>query len=107
MSESATAEIIPFPARPVPPAPVPRRKAEDERLALALANLNDALTKQRAAMAAWKASLIDLRAETERLGASLRRYNQSLSLLDTQVGALRAQAKKLESWAAGALTPSA
>ena len=106
MSDSATAEIIPFPTRAAAPAPVLSRGADDDRLALALANLTDALTKQRAAMAGWKAALTELRSVTGRLGVSLRRYNDSLSQLDTKVGALRAQAKELESWADARVTTS-
>ena len=106
VSDSTTAEIIPFPARFVAPVPTARRTAEDERLGRALANLNEALITQRAAMAGWKASLIELRAVTGRLGASLRRYNDSMAQLDTKVGTLRAEAKKLEYWADTALAKS-
>lgn len=113
MTDSNSAEIIPFPARiPVPaPAapPVSQRMAGDERLANAMANLNDALVRQAAAMAGWKASLTQLRTVTGQLNDSLRRYNDSLSQLDSKVGALRAQAHNLESWADEALarTPPA
>ena len=100
-TESASATIIPFPAR-TPPAPVPQAKPAiegAERLTLALANLNKALLSQRAAMASWQSALGDLREVTKRLGTSMRTYQSSLTTLDTQVGNLRDQAKKLEAWA--------
>lgn len=115
MPESATAEIIPFPTRPVAPdatppvvqnplaaAPAEPSPAE-ARLTRALAGLNSAVITQRAAMAAWKAALGDLRTVTGRLGASLRTYNDSLGHLDARVKTLRAEAVKLEAWADDAL----
>jgi chromosome segregation ATPase len=103
MSDLKTAEIIPF------PSPAGTRCAiitvsppEHERLVRALATLDDALNAQREAMAAWKGSLNDLRLVTGRLGTSLYRYNESLEQLDSRVGALRANATKLETWAESA-----
>ena len=110
MPESQTAEIIPFPARPVTPAaenPAVQAPAEptpaEARLTRALAGLNNAVNTQRAAMAAWKAALGDLRTVTGRLGTSLRTYNESLGHLDARVNTLRAEAVKLEAWADDAL----
>ncbi len=111
MSESATAQIIPFPARPgplvaaaaTPPAPAVEQSAAEARLSRALAGLNNAVTTQRAAMAAWKAALGDLRTVTGRLGASLRTYNESLGHLDARVSTLRSEALKLEAWADDAM----
>ena len=96
-----TATVIPFPNRPAVrqrPDAKPEAPADD-RLTQAMANLNKALLSQRAAMVAWKAALGDLRTVTQRLGANMRRYNDSLSNLDTQIDTLRAEAKKLEAWA--------
>jgi hypothetical protein len=118
MTESATAEIIPFPSRPIEAAaantPVPSQPAgppsqrsevmEETRLTRALANLNDALTAQRAAVAAWKSSLGELGIVTGRLGVSLRGYNESLGHLNGRVATLREEAVKLEAWADGAMT---
>ena len=106
MPKSTTAEIIPFPARPITPAvanPAVNAPTQAEaRLTLALAGLNNAVTTQRAAMAAWKAALGDLRTVTGRLGASLRTYNDSLGHLDARVKTLRSEAARLEAWAADA-----
>jgi hypothetical protein len=97
MTESTTAQIIMFPTRVLasetaaPPA--------EARLSRALIGLNDAVTAQRAAIAAWKSSLGDLSAATGRLGSSLRSYNDSLGQLDARVKTLRTEAVKLEAWA--------
>lgn len=110
MTESATAEIIPFRSRPAEPAtansttlsqvePTPA----ETRLSRALLNLNDALTVQHAAIAAWKSSLGELSMATGRLGASLRSYNDSLGQLDERVATLHTEAVKLEAWADDAL----
>jgi hypothetical protein len=105
MSETATAKVIPFPARAVaPPAPSsPPRASEpseaEARLSRALIGLNDALDAQRAAVAAWKSALGDLRTVTGRLGNSLRSYNDSLGQLDARVSTLRSEAVKFEAWA--------
>lgn len=106
MSESESARIILFPSRPAACGPVagsPQRSIEqgqaEARLTRALTGLNDAVTAQRAAVAAWKSSLGDLSAVTGRLGASLRSYNESLGHLDARVASLRTEAVKLEAWA--------
>jgi hypothetical protein len=101
MPESATIILFPTPASV--PAPSARAKPEptpaEARLTRALAGLNDAITTQRAAVAAWKASLGELSTATGRLGSSLRGYNDSLGKLDARVATLRAEAVKLEYWA--------
>jgi hypothetical protein len=109
MSETATAKVIPFPARAVAPAaPLsPPRASEpsaaEARLSRALIGLNDALDAQRVAVAAWKSALGELRTVTGRLGSSLRSYNDSLGQLDARVGKLRSEAVKLEAWADDAI----
>jgi hypothetical protein len=104
--ESATAEIILFPTRAAA-KPVAKVQFEptpaEARLSRALAGLNNAVTTQRAAMAAWKSALGDLRTVTGRLGDSLKTYNDSLGHLDARVQTLRAEAVKLEAWADGVL----
>jgi hypothetical protein len=112
MSESASAEIIQFPARVTAPVasgeagPATRIPTPAEvRLARALTELSEALTSQRVAMAAWKAALGDLRTVTGRLGTSMRSYNDSLGRLDARVKTLRSDAVKLEVWADEILTP--
>lgn len=106
MSESTTAQIIIFPTRALASeaaAPLARTHAEpceaETRLSRALIGLNEAVTEQRTAIAAWKASLGDLSAATGRLGSSLRSYNDSLGQLDARVKTLRTEAVKLEAWA--------
>ncbi len=126
MSESTTAEIIQFPTRQVAavsadlPAPadvcpsssngalataVADPAAPEARLNRALIGLNEALVVQRAAVAAWRASLGDLTEVTGRLGASLRGYHDNLGGLDARVANLRGEAVKLEAWADGVLSP--
>ena len=110
MPSSATAMIIAFPGRAATPAAAARAadkgtpSPEEARLARALANLNEAVTAQRAAMAVWKSSLGDLRTVTRRLNTSLRSYGDSLSRLDARVATLRGEAAKLELWADEAMT---
>jgi hypothetical protein len=116
MSESTTAQIIMFPGRELalettaPPAKAPLTRPPlaqtqikpteaEARLSRALIGLNEAVTAQRAAIAAWKSSLGDLSAATGRLGSSLRSYNDSLGKLDARVKTLRTEAVKLEAWA--------
>lgn len=106
MTESSTAQIILFPSRALASetaAPRVRPQTEpteaEARLSRALIGLNEAVTAQRAAIAAWKSSLGDLSAATGRLGSSLRSYNDSLGQLDARVKTLRTEAVKLEAWA--------
>jgi hypothetical protein len=106
MSVSTTAQIIMFPTRALASetvAPVVRAQPEpteaEARLTRALIGLNEAVTAQRAAIAAWKSSLGDLSTATGRLGSSLRSYNDSLGQLDARVKTLRTEAVKLEAWA--------
>jgi hypothetical protein len=104
MPESATAEIIQFPARQTAPEPAQAAVNPGEmRLLRALAELNNALTAQQVAVAAWKDSLGDLRSATSGLGDSMRNYNDRLTRLDDQVASLRTEAQKLETWADGVL----
>jgi hypothetical protein len=92
----ATAIIIPFPARPKPEPPAP-----EERLTRALASLNAALADQKAAVAAWRLVLGELKGTTTGLDDSLRRYHKTLRTLDDNVASLRAKARSLEQWADG------
>jgi small-conductance mechanosensitive channel len=106
MSESTTAQIIMFPTRALASEtmvavarPQPEPTEAEARLSRALIGLNEAVTAQRAAIAAWKTSLGDLSTATGRLGSSLRSYNDSLGQLDARVKTLRTEAVKLEAWA--------
>ena len=110
LSESATSQIIAFPAHTAAPEvslqaaqASAKPRPEEARLTRALAGRNDAVTTQRAAMTAWKVALGDLRTITSRLGDSLRGYNDSLGHLDARVKTLCAGAVKLEAWADDAL----
>ncbi|MEA2740357.1 MAG: hypothetical protein QOH05_3664 [Acetobacteraceae bacterium] len=92
-----SASIIPFPMRPRPAEPAP-----EERLARALASLNEALAEQRIAVATWRAALGDLKETTNGLQDSLQRYRTNLGSLGDSVSALRDKACALEQWADGA-----
>jgi ABC-type transporter Mla subunit MlaD len=89
-----TAAIIAFPVRPKPVAPRP-----EERLARALDSLNTAMTDQRAAVAAWREVLGELKATTTGLDESLQRYRSNLRSLSGSVLSLHAKARALEQWA--------
>jgi glycine/D-amino acid oxidase-like deaminating enzyme len=91
---SRSASIIPFPVRPKPVAPKP-----EERLTRALESLNAAMADQRAAVAAWRDVLGQLKATTANLDDSLQRYRSNLRSLGTSVSALHAKARSLEQWA--------
>jgi ABC-type transporter Mla subunit MlaD len=88
------AAIIPFPARPKPPAQTP-----EDRLARALESLNAAMADQRVAVAAWREVLGELKTTTINLDDSLQRYRSNLGSLGTSVSALHAKARALEQWA--------
>jgi hypothetical protein len=107
MTNSATAQIIPFPTQTASPVQAAQPPAiptpADVRLSRALTNLNNAVIAQREAIAAWKSALGDLRTVTKRLGGSLRTYSDSLGQLDARVTSLRTEAVKLEAWADGVL----
>jgi hypothetical protein len=97
-ADRASADIIPFPARAKPAEPQPK-----DRLVQALASLNAAMEDQRAAVAAWRAVLRELKSTTTELDESLQRYRSNLRSLGTSVLSLHAKAKVLEAWAGGAL----
>jgi hypothetical protein len=94
-----TADIIPFPARPIPAEPTPVEPTPEARLARALASLNAALADQRAAVAAWREVLAELKATTIGLQGSLQRYRANLLTLGDSVSALHTKAQSLEQWA--------
>jgi hypothetical protein len=96
VSQLASAQIIPFPAKP----PADNGAA---RLTQALAALDAALAEQRTSIAAWRGSLVALRDSTSALGASLVRYQSSLGALGADVAALNGQARTLKRWADAAL----
>ena len=101
MQAARTADIIPFP---------PRKTAEDsqnDRLTNALTALEVALAEQRAAVAAWRQSLTELRGVVGGLGAGLSEYPNSLTRLGSQVESLNADARAMEDWADAALAPEA
>ncbi len=75
-----TAEIIPFPIR------TPENPAD--RLRHALAALDDALNRQRSAVADWRFSLAALHHGVQGLGASLGDYHASLGALGRHVDTL-------------------
>jgi hypothetical protein len=89
-----TAVIIPFPVRPKPAGPAPA-----DRLARALASLNEALAEQRVAIAAWRNALADLKGTTDGLRGSLQTYQTNLQTLGDGVSGVHAKARSLEAWA--------
>ncbi len=100
MTQTISADIIPFPARPVREAQAPAITAQD-RLAVALANLDQAMAEQRVAMAAWRGALDELKASARSLGDGLQRYRGTLNTLGADVAALREESVKLGEWADG------
>jgi ABC-type transporter Mla subunit MlaD len=70
-----------------------------ENLTRALEALNAALAAQQIAIAAWRASLSELKHTTETLSGGLRRYHSNLGSLGTRVASLRREATQLEAWA--------
>jgi hypothetical protein len=87
-----TATIIPFP-----------RPAAPDRLARALSGLTAALDTQRQAVAAWQATLAELRGVTGGLEKSLAQYDAALGGLAARVDGVNRQARTLEHWADGVL----
>ena len=95
-----TAEVIAFPLSRQAPA----KDEGQERLRRALANLDDAIAGQRAAVAAWRGALADLSKVVSGLGENLQRYRGSLDTLGTRVAGLHNQAVHLERTADAALS---
>lgn len=93
-TETQSATIILFPARSRPP---------EDRLAKALDSLNQAMAEQKAAVAAWRDVLGELKISAAKLDASLRTYRSNLTSLGTSVSALHGMAKALEARADGVL----
>jgi hypothetical protein len=101
------ANVIPFPrpqgARPAmtPAAPMPvADHAGQARLALALADLRDALDEQRRVLGEWRYAMTELSIGVVGLGYSLESYQNSLSGVQTKLKSLRAESDRLQSWAA-------
>ncbi len=91
MPDQCSAAILAFPT------------SSQTRLRRSLADLDEALDEQRAALAAWRAALADLRDATGGLKGSLEAYDSSLGGLATKVRTLNLEAHRLEAWADGAL----
>jgi chromosome segregation ATPase len=86
MDESRTAEIIMFPTTV-------------DRVARAMARLDDALAEQRVAVAAWRSTITDLHGAMGSLRASLATYESALSSVATRVDTLHDESRQLEAWA--------
>jgi chromosome segregation ATPase len=102
-SMNYNANIIPFPSR----QPALPTDEGQERLNRALLALDEAVQRQRSAVAAWRAALADLGTVMSGLGESMQRYRSSLDTLDGRVAGLHAQAVQLEQTADKALAGSA
>jgi chromosome segregation ATPase len=92
----ADAVVIPFPT----PA---TRNTDQERLRLALAELQSALTEQKKALSDWRFAMAELGIGVAGLGQALGAYQNSLADVEHHLGDLRAEAVRLESWADQAL----
>jgi hypothetical protein len=97
MQAARTAQIIRFPARK------PVESLENGRLTHALTNLDIALAEQKAAIAAWRQSLTELRGVVTGLGRGLTEYQASLRRLDSDVTTLNSDARAMEAWADAAI----
>jgi len=99
-----SATIIPFP-RYQAPSPVADTAPEacQQRLARALATLDEALAEQRSAVADWRDTLSALRAAVHGLGHSLDTYHTQLGRLASDVEGVNRMARQLEGWADSAL----
>lgn len=79
------------------------QRAAQERLARALARLNEALADQSAAIAGWRGAMCNLSNSMHALRRSAQDYQSNLSTLDRKVAGLRAEAERLGRWADAAL----
>jgi ABC-type transporter Mla subunit MlaD len=93
MHVARTADIIPFPSRKA------AENSDSDRLTTALSALDIALAEQRAAIAAWRESLTELRGVMGNLGTGLTEYRDSLTNLGGKVQSLRSDAAAMEEWA--------
>lgn len=110
MTPDHSAQIIAFPARPLPqPAPdllsAPSHDPGAQRLAQAAAALQAALAAQRAAVAEWRESLRHLRATVTGLHGSLTTYAARLDGLQGEVRHAGAAFRRLDHWADTVLAP--
>jgi hypothetical protein len=96
-----TAAIIAFPARrPAPQgAPQGTPHGNQERLARALAGLDEALARQRSAMAEWRAALAELGASAVAVAAGRSSYHRRLRELQSCLATTHERAVTLERWA--------
>ena len=101
MHAARTAEIIPFPPRKV------AENHQNDRLINAVTALDIALAEQRAAVAAWRESLTELREVMSALGVGLADCQDSLARLGSRVATLNSDAQAMENWADAVLEPGA
>ena len=94
-----SAQIIAFPASSVTLPP----DDPQQRLRRAVAALDAAVAVQRRAVGEWRESLARLQAAMHGLGTSLAQYRDNLDRVGSEVAAVNAQARALESWADSAL----
>lgn len=97
MSDSA--QIIPFPSR----AKRAAAAAGQERLANALALLDEALAEQRLAMDQFRLAIGDLDRAVCSLESGLVGYSDELACLNHDLDRLGIEARALEAWADAAL----
>ena len=106
MDEHHSAQVIAFPRQPgvreVQGGIAPDDDA-GERLRRALGALEEAVAKQRAAVAQWRGALGELGSTVGALRASMQGYDATLGALRGRVDAVTANAQLLENWADAAL----
>lgn len=91
-----SADILLFP-QPAPAAPA--RPSPEERLRLALAQLEVALDDQRSAVAEFRSNLGELGSAVSGLETSLRKYSCELTTTQSDALAAHEAARKLETTA--------
>ncbi len=92
-----SAEILPFPTRS-PTATATQAPSENptQRLQSALAALDAAVLKQRAAVTTWQAAIGDLRTTMSGLGTSLHTYRGAIGTLGDRVECLGDVARRIQ-----------
>ncbi len=96
MPHRSTADIIPFPMHRM-------EQVGRDRLARSLARLQGAAAEQERAVAAWRAQLGELRHRIDALQLSFRAYRARLDAAGSRTLGVNAEARRLETWADGAL----
>lgn len=76
-----------------------------DRLARSLARLEAAVAEQERAVAAWRGQFGELRHRIDALQLSFRVYRARLDAAASRTLGVNAEARRLETWAEGAIAP--